>query len=97
MLDKWSHIPKNIFAFFGDKYLCFFSNLKSHAFKGLKMITPHFWNSVLKMWVDLNYCDPSMPVSTYLWNNSHTKHQGNVLLFTDWITGKILYVKDMDS
>ena len=31
-LDKWSHVPKNIFAPFGDKYLCFFSNLKSRAF-----------------------------------------------------------------
>ena len=25
-LDKWSHVPKNIVAPFGDKYLCFFSN-----------------------------------------------------------------------
>ena len=47
-LDKWSHIPKNIFAPFGDKYLCFFSNLKSRDFKGIQMITSHFWNSVLK-------------------------------------------------
>ena len=46
--DKWSHVPKTIFAPFGDKYLCFFSNPKSRAFKGLQMITPHFWNSVLK-------------------------------------------------
>ena len=51
-------------------------------------------NSVLKMWLDFNYHDPSMPVSTLLQNNSHIKHQGNVLLFTDWITGKILNVKD---
>ena len=36
-LDKWNHIPKNIFASFGDKYLCFFSNLKSRAFKGLQI------------------------------------------------------------
>ncbi|MCB4744497.1 MAG: hypothetical protein LGB07_02435 [Sulfurovum sp.] len=34
-LDKWSHVPTNTFAPFGDKYLCFFLNLKSHAFKGL--------------------------------------------------------------
>ena len=32
-LDKWSHVPKNVAAPFGDKYLCFFSNLKSRAFK----------------------------------------------------------------
>ena len=44
-LDKWSRVPKNIFAPFGDRYLCFFSNLKSLAFKGLQMITCHFWNS----------------------------------------------------
>ena len=30
-----------------------------------------------------------------LWNNSHIKYQGNVLMFTDWIIGKILYVKDI--
>ena len=32
-LDKWSHVPKNIFAPFGGKYLCFFSNLKSRALR----------------------------------------------------------------
>ena len=32
---------------------------------------------------------------TLLWNNSHIKCQGNVLMFTDWIIGKILYVKDI--
>ena len=94
-LDKWSHVPKNIFAPFGDKYLCFFSNLKSRDFKGLQMITSHFWNSVLKTWLDLNNHDPSMPVPTLLWNYSHIKYQGNVLMFTDWIIGKILYVKDI--
>ena len=94
-LDKWSHIPKNMFAPFGDKYLCFFSNLKNHAFKGLQMITSHVWNSVLKTWLDLNYHDPFVPVSTLLWNYSHIKYQGNVLMFTDWIIGKILYVKDI--
>ena len=86
---------KNMFAPFGDKYLCFFSNLKSRAFKGLQMITSHVWNSVLKTWLDLNYHDPSVPVPTLLRNNSQIKYQGNVLVFTDWITGKILYVKDI--
>ena len=61
-LDKWSHFPKNIFAPFGDKYLCFFSNLKSHSFKGLQLITSHFWNIVFKTCLDLNRYDPSMPV-----------------------------------
>ena len=89
-LDKWSHIPKNIFAPFGDKYLCFFSNLESRAFKGLQMITSHFWNSVLKTWRDLNYHDLSMPVSTLLWNNSHDiiKHQENVLILRIGLLGK---------
>ena len=32
-LYKWSHVPKNIFAPFGGKYLCFFSNLKSRALR----------------------------------------------------------------
>ena len=64
-LDKWS-CSKNIFAPFGDKYVRFFSKLKSRAFKGLQMITSHFWNSVLKTWLDLNYHDPSMPVPTLL-------------------------------
>ena len=50
---------------------------------------------MLKMWLDLNYHDPSVPVPTLLWNNSHIKYQGNVLMFTDWIIGKILYVKDI--
>ena len=52
-------------------------------------------NFVLKTWLDFNYHDPSMPVSTLLQNNSHIKHEGNVLLFTDWITGRILYVKNI--
>ena len=73
----------------------FFFNLKCRAFKGLQMITSHFWNSVLKTWLHLNCHDPSMPVSTLLWNNSHIKYQGNALMFTDWIIGKILYVKDI--
>ena len=94
-LDKWSHVPKNIFAPFGDKYLCFFSNLKSRAFKGLQMITSHFWSAVLKTWLDLNYHDPSVPVPALLWNISHIQYQGNALMFTGWITGKILYVKDI--
>ena len=87
-LDKRGHIPKNIFAPFGDKCLCFFSNLKGPSFKGLQLITSHFWSTVLKnTWLDLNRYDPSMPVSTLLWNNSHIKHQGSVLFFTDWIIG----------
>ena len=65
---------KNIVAPFGDKYLCFFSNLKGHAFTGLQLITSHFWNSVLKMCLDLNDHDPFMPVPTLLWDNSHIKH-----------------------
>ena len=70
-LGKWSHVPKNIFAPFGDKYLCFFSNLKSPSFNGLQLITSHFWSTVLKPWLDFNRHDPSMPVSTLLWNNIH--------------------------
>ena len=50
---------------------------------------------MLKTWLDLNSHDPSMPVQTLLWSNSHIKYQGNVLVFTDWITGKILHVKDI--
>ena len=72
-----------IFLLPSDTNTCFFSNLKSRAFKGLQMITSHFWNSVLKTWLDLNYHDPSMPVPTVLWSNSHIKYQGNVLVFTD--------------
>ena len=41
-LNKWSHVPKNVFTPFGDKYLCFFSNLKSHSFEGLQLSTSHF-------------------------------------------------------
>ena len=85
----------NFFAPFGDKYLCFFSNLKSRAFKGLPMITSHYWNSVLKTWLDLTIttllCLCQLCYGT--WNNSHIKYQGNILMFTDWITGKILCVK----
>ena len=95
VLDKWSHVPKNIFAPFGDKYLRCFLNLRSRAFKVLQVITSHFWNYVLKTWLHLNCHDPSMPVPTLLWNNSHIKYQGNALMFTDWIIGKIVYVKDI--
>ena len=59
------------------------------------MITSHFWSAVLKTWLDLNYHDPSVPVPALLWNISHIQYQGNVLMFTGWITGKILYVKDI--
>ena len=50
---------------------------------------------MLKTWLDFNRHDPSMPVSTLLWNNIHIKHQGIVLFCMDWIIGKILYVKDI--
>ena len=73
----------------------FFSNLKSLSFKGLQLITSHFWSTVLKTWLDFNRHDPSMPVSTVLWNNRHIKHHGSVLFFKYWIIGKILYVKDI--
>ena len=56
------------------------------------MITSHLCNSVC---VHLYYHDPSMPVPALLWNNSHIKYQGNALMFTDWINGKILFVKDI--
>ena len=69
------------------------STSTSRAYK--QMITSHLWSAVLKMWLDLNYHDPSVPVPTLLWNNSHIKYQGNVLMFTDWKIGKILYVKDI--
>ena len=62
-LDKWSHIQnknKKTIAPFGAKYLCFFSNLKSHAVKGLQLITAQFWNSVLKALLDYNRHDPSV-------------------------------------
>ena len=62
-LDKWSHIQnknKITIAPFGAKYLCFFSNLKSHAVKGLQLITAQFWNSVLKALLDYNRHDPSV-------------------------------------
>ena len=49
---------------------------------------------MLKTWLDFNRHDPSLPVSTLLWNNRHIKHQGSVLFFKDWIIGKI-YVKDV--
>ena len=70
-----------------------FSNLKSRAFKGLQIITSHFWSAVLKKGLDLNYHDPSVPVPTLLWNNSHMKYQGNVPMFTDWIIGKNIVCK----
>ena len=41
-------------------------------------------NSVLKTWLDLNYHDPSVPVPTLLWNNSHIKYQGNVYGVDNW-------------
>ena len=50
---------------------------------------------MLKTWLDLNCHDPSVPVPTLLWNNSHIKYQGNVLMFTDWIIGIIFDVKDI--
>ena len=50
---------------------------------------------MLQTWLDLNYHDPSMPVTTLLWNTSHIKYQGNVLIFTEWIIGNIMYVKDI--
>ena len=39
-----------------------------------------------------------MPVSTLLQNNSHIEHQGYVLSrkYMNWITGKILDVKDIN-
>ena len=41
VLDKWNRIPEK-----KEKYLCFFSNLKRHSFKGLQLTTSHLWNCV---------------------------------------------------
>ena len=47
-LGKWSYIPKKCFAPFGDKCLCFFSNLRSHAFKGLQLTTSYLLELCVK-------------------------------------------------
>ena len=47
-LGKWSCVPKNIFAPFGDKCLCFFSNLRSHTFKVLQLTTSHLLELCVK-------------------------------------------------
>ena len=53
----------NMFAPFGDKYLCFFAILKSHSLRVSVDYLSRF-GTLLRTWPDLNQHNPSMPVST---------------------------------
>ena len=40
--EKWSWTPKMLFACLGSKNECFYSNVNSSMFKGLKLVKSHF-------------------------------------------------------
>ena len=52
-----------------------------------------FQAPALDKWSHIQKNTTLLWVPTLLRNNNHIKYQGNVLMFTDWITGKILYGK----
>jgi hypothetical protein len=92
--DKWNYLAKLFFSTFGEKCICFHASVVTSKFKGLNNVKSLFWKAVLKAWLD-NNIDNGAPTSQLLWNNRELTHQGNVLLFVDWIHGKILHVEDV--
>ena len=53
--EKWSWTPKMLFARLGSKNECFYSNVNSSMFKGLKWLKSNFWQAVLRAWIDNNH------------------------------------------
>ena len=44
-----------LFACLGSKNECFYSNVNSSMFKGLKWLKSNFWQAVLRAWIDNNH------------------------------------------
>ena len=67
--EKWSWTPKMLFACLGSKNECFYSNVNSSIFKGLKLVKSHFSQAVLRAWIDNNHVNSTSSGCTLLWNN----------------------------
>jgi len=93
--ERWRYIPEQNYNIFGDKYLCFYSNVKANKFKGLNLIKSCFWGQVLHNWLELNNHLTDIAPSRIIWNNNDLKYQDNVLFFPEWINGNIVYIKDV--
>ena len=76
--EKWSWTPKMLFACLGSKNECFYSNVNSSIFKGLKLVKSHFWQAVLRAWIDNNHVNSTSSGCTLLWNNRNVMYQGHV-------------------
>ena len=55
----------------------------------------HFWQTVLKTWIDNNSVNSSSSGYTLLLNNRNIKYQGQVVFFKDWIKAGIIYVANI--
>ena len=64
---------KMLFACLGSKNECFYSNVNNSTFKGLKLVKSHFWQAVLRAWIDNNHVNSTSSCCTLLWNNRNTK------------------------
>ena len=92
---KWSWTPKTLFACLGSKNECFYSNVNSSMFKGLKLVKSRFWQAVLRTWIDNNHVNSTSSGCTLLWNNRNVACQGHFLFFTEWVRAGVMIVADM--
>ena len=78
--EKWTWVPRSLYADFGAKFDSFCFNVNSNTFKGLPVIKSRFWNTVLNAWIDNNCINVSnSPLCTL--HNENTIHVGEVLHF----------------
>ena len=90
--EKWTIPTNDIFKEFGNNYVCFFSNCKSKTFKNIETINSHFWQNVLKTWLDNNKNEEKISL---IWNNNDIKYQNKTLQFSSWIKNGINLITDV--
>ena len=93
--DKWSWTPKMLFACLGSKNECFYSNVNSSMFKGLKLVKSHFWQAVLRTWLDNNHVNSTSSGCSLLWSNRNVTYKDVCFFFKKWVRAGIMSVADM--
>ena len=90
--DKSTFIATQMYACFGQKGECFYSNVRSKEFEGLDEIQSEFWKLVLKTWLDNN---TNHHRTTLLWNNKDIIYMGKGLYLKHWLNGGFVNVSDV--
>ena len=93
--EMWSWTPKMLFACLGSKNECFYSNVNSSMFKGLKLVKSHFWQAVLRTWLDNNHVNSTSSGCSLLWSNRNVTYKDVCFFFKKWVRAGIMSVADM--